>query len=103
MTINIVIERLVLDGLPLTARERDRMVSGLQAELVRLFEREGVPGSVSSDHMAPSFSAGPVHAATPLEPTALGRDVARAVHGAFEPSRAWPQTHPPAGPLNPGA
>ena len=103
MTINLVIERLVLEGLPLTAREHDRLVAGLKAELARLFERDGVPDNYLSGHMAPALGADMVTAGASVEPTALGHHIALAVHGAFEPSRAWPKTHPPAGPLNPGA
>jgi hypothetical protein len=85
MTIDVVIERLVLEGLPLSARERDRVVNGLKAELARLFAREGVPGSFSSGSMVPSLDAGTVHAGASVEPGALGHQIARAVHGAFEP------------------
>ena len=64
MTINLLIERLVLEGLPLTAREHDRVVNGLKAELARLFERNGVPDSYLSGQMAPTLSAGLVRTDT---------------------------------------
>ena len=81
MTINLVIERLVLEGLPLTAPERDRLVSGLTAELARLLERDGVPDNLLSGYMAPRLSADPVRSGASVEPRVLGHHIARAVRG----------------------
>ena len=85
MTINLVIERLVLEGLPLTARERDRLAEGLEAELARLFARDDVPATLVAGGMAPTLTTDVMRAGAPVEPSALGRRIARAVHGAFEP------------------
>lgn len=50
--IDLRIDRVVLDGLPLTASERDLFRAGLEAELGRLLTERGLPGGGTRTSLA---------------------------------------------------
>jgi hypothetical protein len=50
-SIHLHIERLVLDGVPLTAAEAERLQAGLAAELLRLFTEAPAAGAPQSQHL----------------------------------------------------
>jgi hypothetical protein len=75
VSVHVHIEELVLHGFERATGAE--VVLGLQHELVRLFEAG--PSEVRS---AERLDAGSVDVRPGARPTALGTDVARAVHGA---------------------
>jgi hypothetical protein len=83
MTINLHIERLILDGVDVPHDQRPVLQAAVQAELARLLAADGV---------APSFMAGGELARVPAEAiqltgegdsTQLGQQIARAVYGGI--------------------
>lgn len=47
MNVSIHIERLILDGVPVSAHDSARMQAGVEAELSRLLSESGLPGELS--------------------------------------------------------
>ena len=83
MRVLIEIERLVLDGLPVTTSEAPRVRAALESELARLFatgslNRELGAGGGIARVDAPQISFG-----WREPPDAIGRGVARSVHAGI--------------------
>jgi hypothetical protein len=84
MRIDVHIERLVLDGLPVTSADGPRVRAAVEAELARLLAagglgRELVAGAAMARAPAPQISIGQGE-----RPDAIGRAVARSVHAGIE-------------------
>ena len=84
MRIEVHIDRLVLTGLGLDARHAGRVREAVEAELRRLLASS--PAGVwsvatSTDRLV----TGPVSPGRPVDPDALGRQVARALHAGLAP------------------
>lgn len=75
------IERVVIDGLPLTAREARQLRGALETELARLFDT-GAPHAWHSAAL-PRLAAPPLALTTPMRPVALGQAIARSVHASL--------------------
>lgn len=80
MKINLHIERLVLDGLPLSSVEGPQLRRAVQAELSRLLTSGGLSQELRSGGAVPHISAGVVHVARNNSPGKLGTQIARALH-----------------------
>ena len=80
MKINLHIERLVLDGLPLSSREGPQVRRAVQAELSRLLATGGFSQELRSAGAVPRIGAGVVHVARESSPRKLGSQIARALH-----------------------
>ena len=82
MKINIQIERLVLDHLPIARRQGPLLKAAVEAELSRLFAAGGSDSLLSNGALfsmdAPSFRI-----ASKSDPTQLGQQIGRAVYGGF--------------------
>ena len=83
MKIEVHIERLVLDGLPVTAAEGPRVRAAVEGELARMLaagsvSRELISGGAVPRVDAPGMSIGPRE-----RPDAIGRAVARSVHAGI--------------------
>jgi hypothetical protein len=83
MKINLHVERLVLEGLELTPRERRLLQETASAELARLLHEGGLApfpagGLDISRLQAPSISPG-----VPRDPVALGEAIARSLYGGL--------------------
>jgi hypothetical protein len=82
--VNIVlhIDRIVMDGLPVSQAQLPALRAAMEGELVRLFGTatlEQLGGSRSVQRLAaPAFSFGPEQ-----RPAQIGRQVARSVHGSL--------------------
>jgi hypothetical protein len=76
--IEIVIEHLVLEGLP--PGTEHRLAESLRAELARLVAARGLPGTLGD---VPCRVADPVRAPRGASPRDLGHRVARSVYGAL--------------------
>ena len=82
--VSLHIERLVLDGLPLSAHSVGQLQTAIQSELGRLLtENRLVQTTPSAMHWisAPGFQAGSDSA-----PADLGKQIARSVFQSFNPS-----------------
>lgn len=80
MNIQLHIERLVLDGLPLTRREGALVQAAVETELARLLTAEGLPPVLAGGGMTPSLAAPAITFAPGGGPAALGAQIAHSVY-----------------------
>jgi hypothetical protein len=83
MTINLNIERIVLEGLPVSRRNGELVANVLQTELTRLFAQHAIPASLESGAAVPVLRAGTIDPGSPIASQPLGQQIARAVHGSI--------------------
>jgi len=84
MKINVYIERIVLDGLPVDRNSAPLIQEAVQAELSRLFADSGASQSLLSGGSAPSLLTDPIHIMSQTPREAIGHRVANAVHGVLQ-------------------
>lgn len=91
-SIELHIEELLLDGLPLTRGQGLEVQAAIEAELSRLLTQQGLSDSSSS--ATPHFSAGSIQLTKNNQSMHLGHQIAQAIYGGLTPSPASPrQTH----------
>lgn len=79
MNVNLHIERLILDGITLSPRERTLLGASLEAELTRLITVGGLSPAFPTEGAVPSVPAGGVQ--MNHNPVRLGQQIAQAVYG----------------------
>jgi hypothetical protein len=80
MKINLHIERLVLEGLPLSSGQAPIVQLAVQQELTRLLQSNGIaPALISGGAMAHAPS-GNMQLATEASPRQMGTQIAQSVH-----------------------
>jgi hypothetical protein len=83
MRIVLHIDRLVLDGLPVTGAESPRLRRALARELSRLLASGGVAPSLSGGTALPQVAAARLTTTGREKPDALGRKIAHAVYAGI--------------------
>jgi hypothetical protein len=83
MSINVHIERLILDGLPLTRNQGTLVQAAVEAELAQLLRAGGLAPAWRSGGAVPSVRAEAIQLAGESGPAHLGQQIARAVHGGL--------------------
>ncbi len=83
MKIEVHIERLVLEGLPVSARDRARVHAAVAAELSRLIRAQGIATALRTGGAAPSVRADDLRVERQTSPRRLGTQIARAVYGGL--------------------
>ena len=83
MNINLHIERLVLDGLPIEHHQGALVKAAIEAELGRLLTVEGLADGLISGGAVPSVPARGIQLASNSSPRKLGQRIARALHGGI--------------------
>jgi hypothetical protein len=78
--IRVHVERLVLEGLPVSASERPLLQAAMEAELIRLLGNGELAGELRAGAALTEVRAGAVLAVKESSPERLGADIARAVH-----------------------
>lgn len=86
MNINVHIERLVLDGLPVARGESDSVRAAVETELTRLLTDKGF--NTPSAYAVPHLSAAPIQLTHASRCWALGHQIAQAIYGTFTPATA---------------
>lgn len=81
MNVNLHIERLILEGIPLSMREREVLETAVTTELTRLISESGLPAVMPTSGVVPSLAAGTVQLGPDNNPTLLGQQIAQAVYG----------------------
>ncbi len=81
MNVNLHIERLVLDGITLSAKERVVLGTAVSAELTRLISEGGLPTGLPASGVVPSIPAGAIQLGSDHNPARLGQQIAQAVYG----------------------
>lgn len=79
MKINLHIERLVLDGLPIERKDGDAVKTAVEAELARLLNEGGVSGELAQGAAVPVVNGGQIKIGG-SDPKLTGRQIARAVY-----------------------
>ncbi len=87
MNINVHIERLILDGLPVAHRERPVLQAAVEAELVRLLTNEGLASHVLTGGAMSRLQGGNIQLTGEGDTGQLGRQIAQAVYGGIGGSR----------------
>jgi len=81
--INVHIERLILEGLPVTGLQGPQVRGALEKELGRLLAKGGVSREFRDGIAVPYVRAGTIGFSKESRPSELGRSIARAVHGGI--------------------
>jgi hypothetical protein len=84
MRINVHIERLVLDGLPLDQRSSPQIQAAVQAKLVELLVAGGVSESLQNLGVVHSIRAPGISLYVKELPASIGSSIANAIHGGLE-------------------
>ena len=83
MNINLHIDRLVLDGLPIEHRQGPLLKAAVEAELSRLLTADGLANSLMTGGATPSVPAPGIQLANESSPQQLGEQIGRAVYGGL--------------------
>jgi hypothetical protein len=83
MNINLHIERLILDGLPMEAGHGARVQAAVEAELARLLVEGGLARELQSGGALPSVRAGAIQLTAESNSVQLGQRIARSVYGGI--------------------
>jgi hypothetical protein len=83
MNVNLHIERLVLDGITLSVRERAVLGTAMTAELTRLIHEGGWPANLPASGAVPYLPTGAIQLNNDNNPTLLGHQIAQAVYGGI--------------------
>ncbi len=83
MKLNVNIERLVLEGLPITRQDGPRVQASVTAELERLIRVHGISDQTRSAGAVPVVRADAFRLDHSSSPKRLGTQIARAVYGEF--------------------
>jgi hypothetical protein len=87
MNIVLHIERLVLDGLPITRQQAPRIQAAIEIELTRLLSEDGLAGSLQSGGALPSVRANAIQIAFDHSPTNIGNQIAHSIYGGIGNAR----------------
>lgn len=88
MRINLYIERLILDGLPVTRLQGPQVQAAVELELARLLAASGLSNELRGGGRIPSVKAGRLRFGKASQPSVLGRSIAQSVHtGISNPNR----------------
>jgi hypothetical protein len=85
VNINVHIERLVLDGLPVARHQAQLVQTAVETELARLVVAHGVAPTLKLVGGAtPNVNAPGIQFTSDSSPAELGQKIARAVYGGIE-------------------
>jgi hypothetical protein len=87
MKIELHIERLVLEGMPVRERDRARIGAAVETELARLFRLPGGGNGWGAGGAVASVKAGAIRVEAATGPQRLGRQIARSVYGSMRGDR----------------
>ncbi len=83
MNINLHIERLVLDGIPLGRGQRSMLQTAVESELTRLLASRGLGEALQSGGALYSMRTAGIQLANDDSPARLGEQIAGAVYGGI--------------------
>jgi hypothetical protein len=87
MNINLHIERLVLDGLPIERNQGPHIQAAVEAELTRLLAENGLAGDLQKGGVVSGIRANQIQFAPGSNPTQMGTQIARSVYGGIRNKR----------------
>jgi hypothetical protein len=80
MKINVHIERVILEGLPVSASQAPRIREGVENELTRLLAVRGLPHILLLGGAFPELAVEDLQLARVSNPRKVGREIARSVY-----------------------
>ncbi len=83
MNINLHIERLILDGLPLEAKHRSTLQTEIETELARLLTKNTLAANRQTGGAVPSVHADDIQLTTQSNPAQLARQIAGSIYGGI--------------------
>lgn len=83
-SVHLHIERLVLDGLPVSHHQGSFVQAAIETELTRLLAEVSL--SQLSGGAAPHLSGGSIQVATDSQPAHLGHQIANAIYSSIRPN-----------------
>lgn len=83
MNVNLHIERLVLDGVPLAPGDRPLLRAAVEGELSRLLTEGGLSAGLRSGGAMPTVRANPMLIHGDANPSRMGQEIARSVYGGI--------------------
>jgi len=83
MNINLHIDRLVLDGLPIDHHQGPLIKAAVEAELSRLLTANGLANSLMTGGAMPSAPAPGIQVSRDSNPARLGQQIGRAIYGGI--------------------
>jgi len=83
MNINFHIERLVLDGISVESHQRHILKATLETELGRLLAQHGIASGIQSGGTFNTIRTDSIDVGEKNEPSHLGQQIARSVHGGL--------------------
>ena len=94
MQINLRIERLILDGIPLSSADQAELAASLQLELGRLLSMEAGSQPWQTLDGQNHLQAGAIRYQPGSTPTHLGREIAANLHRSFQINASEPPSEP---------
>ena len=85
MNINLHIERLVLDGLPIESSQARRVQAAVEAELGRLLVDNGLASHLQSGGAMPGLNANDIQFTQSSSPAQLGKQIGQSINGVLRP------------------
>lgn len=83
MRIELKIDRLILDGLPVDRSQSSLVKAAVEEELSRLLTRSGLTGKMGTDATLPYLRGKEIAVQRGDEPQGVGGRIARAVYGGI--------------------
>jgi hypothetical protein len=83
MNINLRIERLILDGLPVTRGQAPLIQIAIEGELARMLNTRGLGSEVIGGIAVPSVRSSGIQLTSQNEPRSLGKQIAAAVYSGI--------------------
>jgi hypothetical protein len=87
MKIDLHIERLILDGLPVSSLQGAQLRTAIEKELTRLLSAHGLSNELRGGIAVPRVRAGNMQFGKDQPPAQLGQSIARAVYEGIGNSR----------------
>lgn len=83
MKTNVHIERLILEGLPVSIQDGPRIRAAVESELASLLRNKGLSAELRIGGMLPYSTASPLQLEKKNNPGNFGRQIARSIHGGI--------------------
>lgn len=83
MNINLHIERLILDGLPITHSQGPLLQAAVETELTRLLTENGLAANLQTGIAMPSVRANGIQLTSSNSPTQMGMQIAASVYSGI--------------------
>ncbi len=83
MNINLHIERLILDGLPVEARDSALVRAAVESELSRLLSERGIPSDLQTEANQARILAPTLRLNSPSHAKEIGTQIGAGIYSAF--------------------